>query len=426
MADREKNVSRRDFMKKTAGAVGAGLAMMRNRPAYGQAKPVFKVALIGCGGRGGGAIRDSMNACKELGLEGKVVALADSCQDRLDRTYEGLKKEGHEIPKERCFIGYDAYKKVMETDANLVCLTTPPNFRPGHFAAAVDAGKHVFFEKPVGVDAVGCRKIIESGETAKKKGLGVVAGTIWRHHGPYISTQKAVAEGAIGKIVAGRIYYCTGRLWFKERQAQWDDAEYMVRNWVSFCEMSGDHIVEQHVHTIDIANWFMGGPPVSAMAMGGRARRKTGNQFDFFSVDFEYANGIHVQSMSRQIDGCVNRGGQTFIGEKGETNGCGQAKTWAGEKIELPKVETHKSPFIQEHMDLLQGIVKGEPLNEARQIAESSLTAIMGRNSAYTGQLVKWDEMMKSDLALSPTAEDFEKGTVKVPQEEVAPLPGKA
>ncbi|NOZ20427.1 MAG: Gfo/Idh/MocA family oxidoreductase [Planctomycetes bacterium] len=426
MADRETDVSRRDFMKKTAGAVGAGLALVRNRPVYGQAKPIFKAALIGCGGRGGGAIRDSMAACKALGLESKIVALADVCQDRLDRTLAGLKKQGHDVPANRCFIGYDAYKKVMDTDANMVLLCTPPNFRPPHFAACVDAGKHVFFEKPVGIDPVGCRKIIQTGEAAKKKGLGVVAGTIWRHHGPYIGTQRAVAEGAIGKIVAGRIYYCTGKLWFKERKREWDDAEYMVRNWVSFCEMSGDHIVEQHVHTIDIANWFMGGPPVSAMAMGGRARRKTGDQFDFFSVDYEYPGGIHVQSMSRQINGCCRKGGQTFVGQKGETNGCGRAKDWEGKKIELPKVKTHKSPYVQEHIDLLDSIVKGQPLNEARQIAESSLTAVMGRISAYTGQLVKWDEMMKSDLALKPTPEDFETGKVKAPPDDVVPIPGKA
>ena len=200
----------------------------------------------------------------------------------------------------------------------------------------------------------------------------------------------------------------------------------MVRNWVSFVEMSGDHIVEQHVHTIDIANWFMGGPPVAALGMGGRARRKTGNQFDFFSIDFEYPDGIHVQSMSRQISGCTNRGGQTFVGEKGETNGQGRAKMWSGEKIKVPDSKPKRGPFVQEHMDLLKGILDGNPLNEARQIAESSLTAVMGRISAYTGQRVKWDEMMKSDLALSPTPEDFELGKVTAPKEEVAPTPGKA
>jgi len=424
MAEETNGISRRDFMKTTA--VAAGATLLSSQSAHAQAKKSFKVGLIGCGGRGGGAIRDSIAACKELGLTAEVVGLADAYPDRMERVRVGLEKQGHKIPKERCFVGFDAYRKLIDTDIEVVLLATPPNFRPVHFKACVDAGKHVFFEKPVGVDPAGCRKIIESGDVAKKKGLGVVAGTIWRHHGPYIGTQKAVADGLIGKIVAGRIYYCTGRLWYKDRQPQWNDAEYMVRNWVSFCEMSGDHIVEQHVHTIDIANWFMGGPPVAAVAMGGRARRKTGDQFDFFSVDYEYPGGIHVQSMSRQINGCYRKGGQTFVGEMGETNGCGRAKDWAGKKLEIAKVKTHKSPFVQEHMDLLDGILKGNPLNEARQIAESSLTAVMGRISAYTGQRVTWDEMMKSDLALSPTPEDFEKGTVKAPPEDVVPIPGKA
>jgi len=423
MATQGKSVSRRDFMKATAVSA-AGMTFLAATSARGQAKKTFKIGLVGCGGRGNGAVRDCVNAGKVLGIDVKITALADAYADKVERTQQRLAKEGHEVPKERVFVGFDAYKKLIDSGVDIVLLVTPPNFRPLHFAACIEAGKHVFFEKPVGVDPVGCRKIIETGELAKKKGLGVVAGTIWRHHGPYIATKKAVADGAIGRIVAGRIRYCIGRRWYRERKPEWSPAEYLVRNWINFVEMSGDHIVEQHVHTIDVANWFMDAHPVAAVGMGGRARRITGNQYDYFSVDFEYPNGAHIHSMCRQVNGCWNGGGQVFVGQKGETNGCGRIKA-AGE-VKLPEVKTHKSPYVQEHIDLLRSIIEGNPLNEARQIAESSLTAVMGRISAYTGKRITWDEMMKSDLLLKPTPEDFETGKVFVPKENVAPVPGTA
>jgi len=263
-----------------------------------------------------------------------------------------------------------------------VLIATSPNFRPVHFEAAIKAGKHVFMEKPVAVDPPGGRRIIAAGELAKSMGLAVVAGTQRRHQASYLRTQYAFERGAIGKIVGGCVWWCGGALWYRTQNPNESDADYMVRNWVSFTEMSGDHIVEQHVHNLDVANWYIGHPPESALGFGGRARRKTGNQFDFFSIDMDYGNGVHIHSMCRQING-TDGGVREFF------RGC------------------------QEHVDLLNSILRQKPLNEARNVAESTLTAIMGRISAYTGKLVRWTDITENknspwyNLTIKPTAEEF-------------------
>ena len=416
----KESVSRRSFMK--SAAIMAGGAVIMNQGEAQEQKKSFKVGLIGCGGRGKGAIRDSLSAGKALGVEMKVVALADAYQDRVDGAQKMLAKEGYEVPANRCFVGFDAYKKLVATDVEVVVMATPPAFRPWHLEAAIQAGKNVFMEKPVAVDPVGCRKVMEAGKLATQKKLGVVAGTQRRHSANYIANQKLVAEGAIGKILSGQVYWCMGRLWFRERKKEWDDAEYLIRNWVSFTEMSGDHICEQHVHNLDIANWFLGSHPVAAAGFGGRARRQTGDQFDFFSIDFEYPDGVHIQSMCRQVNGCWNRVGEHLVGEKGTTSCSGRIN--ATPEVKMPKVK-RTNAYMQEHCDLLESIIKGQPLMEAQNVAESTMAAVMGRISAYTGQMVKWDDMMKSDFHLKPTPEDFETGKVVLPKEQPA-VPGKA
>jgi len=422
----DAKLSRRDFMRKAAATAVAAktLTIIGAGAAHAQSAKAFKIGLIGCGGRGNGALRNCLAAGKQLKADMRVVALADAYKDRADRCRQGMKKEGHEVPEDRCYVGFDAYKKLIATDVDIVLLATPPNFRPVHFAACVEAGKHVFMEKPVAVDPVGCRRIMAASKEAKKKGLSVVAGTQRRHQAAYVGTHKVIAEGAIGRILAGQIYWCGGRLWYRERKPEWDDAEYLVRNWVSFTEMSGDHIVEQHVHNIDVANWFIGAHPVAAVAFGGRARRRTGDQYDFFSVDFEYPDGVHVHSMCRQVSGCWNRVGENLVGEKGTTNCRGRVKTQA--EVKIPKVAEHGGPYVQEHIDLLDSILKGKPLNEAQNVAESTMSAVMARISAYTGKRVTWDEMMKSDMVLKPAPEDFEAGKVTAPKDDVVPVPGKA
>jgi len=408
------SLSRRDFMR-TAAATGATLTVL-GATARGQGK-IFKIGLVGCGGRGMGAVATTIAAGQSLQVEVKMAAAADYFKEPVE-----LAAQRYEIAKDRCFVGPDAYKKLCESDVDLVLLGAPPVFRPPHLEAAVKAGKHIFMEKPVAVDPPGCRKVYATGEKATEKKLCVVAGTCLRHSPGYAATRKVVAEdGAIGKLLGGAIYYCVGQLWRNPRKEGWSDAEYLVRNWVNFTAMSGDHIVEQYVHTLDMLDWHVGAHPVATAGFGGRARRKTGDQFDFFSVDLEYPDGIHIHSMCRQVNGCYSNVSEYLVGEKGTTN-CGGG---VNPGVPLPEVPGHGNPYVQEHVDLLNAILKGEPLNETQNVAEATLGAVMSRISTYTGQRVTWDEMMKSDFACKPSAEDFEKGEAKAPPDDVAAIPGK-
>jgi len=422
-----KREARRDFLKKTATTIAAGgLASLGMRPAWAQSKKSFKVGLIGCGGRGTGALGNCVQAGKALGVEIKVVALADAYSDRARRP-----ARQHNVPTDRIFLGWEAYKMLLNTDVEVVLMATPPIFRPLHLTAAIEAGKHVFMEKPVAVDPPGARKVIAAGELAKKKGLSIVAGTQRRHSRGYRETKRAIDEGAIGKIRGGSIYWCGGALWRRQRDERWDDAEYLVRNWVSFVEMSGDHICEQHVHNIDIMNWYMGTPPLRALGFGMRARRKTGNMYDFHSIDFEFPEGVHIHSMCRQINGTDGGVFEHLVGETGIAS-IGRLKP--KDRNVFPEgIPEQGGDYVQEHIDLLWSIMKGEPINEAYNVATSTATAIMGRISDYTGKRVDWKHLMDPNggrpeiynLTLSPTPEDFEKGSVKAPPDDVFPIPGK-
>lgn len=415
------DVSRRDFIKASAALAAMGVATNR---IFAAGEQKFRVALLGCGGRGSDALKNCLEAGKHLGVGMEVVATADWFKGKAEDT-----GKAHNVPPERCFSGGNGYKKLLETNADVVVMATPPSFRPVHFEAAIKAGKHVFMEKPVAVDPPGGRKIIEAGEMAKQKGLAVVAGTQRRHQSGYRKIAYALEKGAIGKIVGGCIWWCGGALWYQKRKPNESDADYMVRNWVSFTEMSGDHIVEQHVHNLDVANWYIGHPPVAALGFGGRARRKTGNQFDFFSVDLDYGDGCHIHSMCRQVNGTDGDVREFFAGTEGETWGGGGLKS--GKNITAPDFPEHGGPYVQEHVDLLDSIIKGKPLNEARNVAESTLVAIMSRISTYTGKLVRWSDVVENknspwyNLTLKPSAEDFEKDDVKAPADDVAAVPGK-
>jgi len=424
-SEKAGEVSRRDFIKTSAAGVAVALAgsnMVFAGPAKGKK---VKVALLGCGGRGTGALNDHANAIKYLGLELEVVATADWFRNKAVDT-----GKRYNVPEARCFGGGDCYKKLLETDAEIVLTAAPPAFRPVHVEAAIKAGKHVFMEKPVAVDPPGARKIIEAGELAKQKGLSVVAGTQRRHQASYLRTAYAVQNGAIGKIVGGSIWWCGGALWYKTKEANESDADYMVRNWVSFAEMSGDHIVEQHVHNIDIANWLIGHPPVTALGFGGRARRKTGDQFDFFSIDLDYGSGCRIHSMCRQINGTDGDVREFFTGTEGTIWGGGSMES-PKKDMKIPNFPEQGGPYVQEHVDLLKSILDEKPINEARNVAESTMTAIMSRISAYTGKLVRWSDLTENktspwyNLTLKPTADDFEKGEVVAPKDDVVPIPGK-
>ena len=421
------HISRRDFVKG-ASVLSASSLLVNSAAVFSAGPETIKIGLIGCRNRGPRALGNCLDAAKYLGLNTEIVAVADYFMERAINT-----AEQYNVPQERCYGGIESYKSVMASEADVVLLATPPNFRPIHFDAAVKAGKHVFIEKPVAVDAPGARKIMQTGKLATEKKLAVVAGTQRRHEAAYRQTAYAIDHGAIGQLMSGKVWWCRASMWFNPRQPDESSSDYLMRNWINFTEMSGDHIVEQHLHQLDVANWFIGRPPEMALGFGGRARRESGNQFDFFSVDFDYGQDVHIHSMSRQIDGCYDRIAEYFIGTDGNTWGTGPGPRGYGKSVQLPEFEEHISSLVQEHVNLLRGIVEGNPLNEAQNVAESTLTVIMGRISAYTGSLVRWRELVDQsvgstwyDFRLTPTAEDFEKGAVEVPDETSIPVPGRA
>ena len=416
-------LNRRSFLGNTA-LLGAGLAASSVFAQTAGGVKKIKFGVIGCGGRGSAAAKDFTEACKILGIEAQLVAAGDAFKDRA----EALGKS-HGLTADLCFGGYDNYQKVIASDCEYVLMATPPSFRPLHFDAAVEAGKHCFIEKPVAVDPVGARAVIATGEKAAAKGLAVVAGTQRRHMAGYLRNKALIDAGAIGEIKGGVVQWNGVVPWIQQRQAGESDASYLTRNWVNFIEMSGDHIVEQHVHNLDIAVWFLGRLPVTAVGFGGRTRRQTGNMFDFFSVDYDFGNDVHIHSQCRQMAGTYQRVGEIFTGTEGVCQGGGKLQ---GKKVAIPEIKVDSdNGQVQEHVDMIRSVLAGQPLNHARRIAEVTMVAIMGRISAYSGQLVRWADVMENSkspwfgLACTPTAQDFEKGTVQMPA-EVPPLPGKA
>ena len=394
-------MNRRDFVKTTA-AMSLAAAMPRIPGAYAQGSDAIRVGVIGSGGRGTGAAIDCLNSAP--GVE--VLALCDLFQDRIDAS---LKKIGEAHPgkasmtPDRMFTGFDGYQKLLALpEVNYVILASPPGFRPIHLKAAVEAGKNIFMEKPVAVDPVGIRSVLASSSLAQQKGLAVVAGTQRRHQARYLELMKRVHAGAIGELVGGQCYWNMGELWVKKREAGMSEMEWQCRNWLYFTWLSGDHIVEQHVHNIDVINWAFGALPVKAMGMGGRQARTApeyGNIFDHFAVEFEYPNGARVLSMCRQTQGAAERIEERLVGTQGSALGFGEIRGPAPWKFE--GAETN--PYVQEHTDLIASIRAGRPLNEGQRVAESTLCAIMGRMSAYTGRALSWDWVANSSaLDLSP------------------------
>jgi predicted dehydrogenase len=415
--------SRRGFLR-TGAAAGAALAAssLRLPGAHAAGSDEIRIGLIGAGGRGRGAVENALAAADGV----RLVAMGDAFQDRVDEARERFSSLGEAaaVPQEACFVGLDAYQKVLASDANYVILATPPGFRPAHLRAAVEAGKNVFTEKPVSVDAPGIRACLETYELAKRKGLGIGAGTQRRHEAGYLELMKRVKDGAIGDIVAARCYWNQGSLWNKPRQDGWSDLEWQMRNWLYFTWLSGDHIVEQHVHNIDVVNWAMGAHPVSAVGMGGRQSRidpAYGHIFDHFAIDYEYENGTHLMSMCRQVDGCANRVAEDIQGTLGraETQSSAESYRLTGPN-EWRFREEQRNPYEQEHVNLIASIRAGAPLNELKAVSESTMTAIMGRMSAYSGVALTWEEALASEGSLVPAKLAF--GDFPTPQ---VPRPGK-
>jgi predicted dehydrogenase len=422
-------LTRREVLK-TASLASLAAAMPGGLFAAGASERI-KVGLIGCGGRGTGAAIDATNASPDV----VIAAMGDVFPDQLEwskgRLKEKVAADRVVVTPETTFTGFDAYEKVVATDVDVIILASPPFFRPAQLKAAIDAGKHVFTEKPVAVDPAGVRSVIATSELAASKGLGIVAGTQRRHQDHYLEIMKRVHGGDIGELVAGQCYWNMGALWV-ERSAmnwanrtvkKWSDMEWQLRNWLFTCWAGGDHIVEQHVHNLDVINWAYQAHPVKCTGMGGRAARvepQYGDIFDHFAVEYEYPNGAKILSMCRQTAGAAENVSERVVGTKGFTY-TDSADAYIKGENPWENAEASPNPYVQEHADLIASIRAGKPLNEGRQVAESCLTAIMGRMSAYTGRALSWDWVMNaSKLDLTPPHMEFG----ELPPLQV-PVPGK-
>jgi myo-inositol 2-dehydrogenase/D-chiro-inositol 1-dehydrogenase len=402
--------SRRDFLKRSTAAVaGAALAggLSVARSAHAAGSDVIKIALIGCGGRGTGAAVEALKNKATRNV--KLVALADAFRDRVDaclKAVQGECKDQVDVPEERKFTGLDCHQKALACDVDMVLLCTPPGFRPMQFEAAVKAGKHVFMEKPLATDAPGVRRIRAANQEARKKGLLVAVGHHLRHEDKHRQVVKRIHDGAIGDLKFLRAYFDTGAIWVRPRRSDQTEMQYQVRNWYHFTWICGDHIVEQHVHDLDVCNWIHGGHPVEANGMGGRqvcTAKDQGEIFDHHAVEFTYDDGVKLFSYCRQIDGCWGSFSQHAHGTKGyaaiEGHGTSELHVDGQPPMRWRRIgDGHQI----EHDDLFAALIAGQPYNEADWAADSTMTAILGRMATYSGQVVTWEQGTKSQLDLMP------------------------
>lgn len=401
--------NRRKFIKTSSIIAGtAAVTMSPVSAVFAAGDDVIKVALIGCGGRGTGAAADAL----ESGQNIKIVAMADAFQDNLDTSLKNLKQkygDKIDVPASRQYVGFEAYKSAIK-EADVVILTTPPGFRPIHFEEAVKAGKHVFMEKPVAVDIPGIRKVLATAAEAKKKKLNVVVGLQRRYQNNYREAIKRIQDGALGDIVSGQVYWNSGGVWVRPRKPGQTEMDYQMRNWYYFNWLCGDHIVEQHVHNIDVANWVKGKYPVTIQGTGSQAFRKGkdyGEIFDNFAVELTYDDGAVVYSQCRHYEGTANRVDETFQGTKGRTylSAGNQAILWdaKGNEIYRHDGKGEPNPYRQEHVELFAAIAKGEyKFENAEYGAYSTLTGIIARIACYTGKTIKWEEAIQSEIDLMP------------------------
>jgi predicted dehydrogenase len=393
--------SRRQFIKSST-VIAASAAAAASFPSVlrGQSKQPINAVVIGVGGRGSGAGRDFTDAAKVIGAEAKIVAVADIFP-------EAAKKAGQtfEVPEDKCFSGFDAFQKALAVPGvNYAILATPPGFRASHFKAAVEAGKNVFMEKPVAVDGPGCQVIYAAAEMAKQKNLKVAAGTQRRHQAGYLDTIKRIKDGAIGDIVTLRAYWVNGGpIWHRGDQGS-TELERQIRNWYHYIWLSGDHVCEQHVHNLDVCNWIMGGHPTKCWGMGARQQLdgKSGEIWDNFAMEYEYPNGVRMYSYCGQINRKWSSVSEGVAGSKGSADPSGRIQPKEGDQWRYKKSEKDISPYVQEHVDLINAIQKDTELNEAKQVTDSTLTAIMGREAAYSGAGVEWDQILNSKFTYGP------------------------
>ena len=414
-------VTRRGFIKSSALA-GTATILGGSNLVFAQGSDTIRVGLIGCGGRGTGA---GIIDCAESSKGIELVAMGDLFQDHIDEAPDRIRrnlekrnlsvKDIYKVTPETTFVGFDSYQKVIDSGVDMVILTTPPNFRPMHLRAAVEAGKHVFMEKPVAVDPVGVRSIIESSKIAKQKGLTLVSGTQMRRLKSNLETIKRIHDGAIGEINGGQCFRSGGamRNWRsseKVKKSEWSEMEYQIRRWLLWTWLSGDFVVEMHVHNLDVMNWIINAHPVKCIGVGGRQARtgyEYGNIYDHITVEYEYPNDVRVEYMGAQIDNFTSRSNQRITGTKGSAVLDFRKGIITGKN---PFVFDGKSPnpSVLQYKEMIDSIRNAKGINEGQQIAESTMTAILGRMSAYTGKTLEWDwALNESKLDLSPEKMEF-------------------
>lgn len=411
--------NRRDFVKKSSILAGAALAAPYLSHAaqtnyFSGAAGVIKIALIGCGGRGTGAAVQALNTKQNV----QLVAMADAFRDRLDNSYneivEAMKKSPDKVKVADAdkFVGFDGYKQAI-AKADVVILTTPPGFRPIHFEEAISQGKHVFMEKPVATDPAGIAKVLETAEKAKAKKLNVVVGLQRHYMTSYRELHKRVQDGIIGDITSIQVWWNQGALWVRERKPEYTEMEYQMRNWYYFNWLCGDHIVEQHIHNIDVGNWFMGKTPVTAVGMGGRAIRtgpEAGEIFDHHFVEYRYDNGVVMNSQCRHWKDSVSKVDEEIVGTKGRVF-CDRAQIvdHKGKVLYQFDRKQHNRPYQAEHDELFEAIANNQyKFQDAQMGAEATLSAIIGRMATYSGQQIEWEKALKSGINLQPAKYAFD------------------
>jgi myo-inositol 2-dehydrogenase / D-chiro-inositol 1-dehydrogenase len=429
----QHSTTRRSFLQQSAAVAGAAsLASARELSAPAKARSLgsqtINVALIGCGGRGRGAAVQALSTAGDV----KLVALADAFSDRLDDalgTIQKQKPEQVDVPEERRFVGFDAYQKAIDVGVDLVILTTPPGFRPIHFEYAVAQGKHVFMEKPVAVDGPGIRRVLAAAEVAREKSLRVGVGLQRHHSRKYQETIRRIHDGAIGDLILLRAYWNSAGVWVRPRQEGMTEMEYQMRNWYYFNWLCGDHITEQHIHNLDVANWAMNAYPASAQGQGGRQVRTGldhGEIYDHHMVEFTYEGGVKLLSQCRHQRNTWSQVNEFAHGTLGSVN-------FGSGRIEGPNgwgwrfQGESPDPYQVEHDVLFQAVREGLEHNEAERGAKSTLTSILGRMATYSGKVVTWEQALNSELALVPEAYDWNANPPTLPDAEgryPIPMPG--
>jgi predicted dehydrogenase len=409
---RSTNASRRDFLKTSAVAT-AGAALATQLSAVPQVhaggSDVIRIGLIGCGGRGTGAAGQALNADPNV----KLVAMGDAFADRLHNSLSDLRKDEAiaskiDVKDDHCFVGFDAYKQVLACPVDVVLLCTPPHFRPLHLKAAVEAGKHIFAEKPVAVDAPGVRSVLATCAEAKRKNLSLVSGLCYRYEHAKRETMKRIHDGVIGDPIALHTNYLMGGLWMRPRQAEWSDMEWQMRNWLYFTWLSGDHIVEQHIHSLDKMAWALQDQyPLRASGTGGRQVRtgpEYGHIFDHHAVIFEYPRGLKVFSYCRQQVGTYADINDYILGTKGI---CDVQKHMISGQNPWRYHGPSEDMYQNEHNELFASIRAGKPIYNGDYMCKSTLMAIMGRMASYTGQVITWEMALNSKEDLTPAKYEF-------------------